>query len=129
MREDLGGGVGVGPLQPLVDRTSGEAGHLHDLLPVRLLLLLLLLVLSGAAETAALTLNLGVLVDHGLDEVLVVLLEVGVEVTRPSIPLVTVEPGKKQLQQKGMKSERIEMKRNPAKKRRIRSKNRNQNRE
>ena len=99
MREDLGGGVGVGPLQPLVDRTSGEAGHLHDLLPVRLLLLLLQLVLSGA-RTAALTLNLGVLVDHGLDEVLVVLLEVGVEVTRPSIPLVTVEPGKKQLQQK-----------------------------
>ena len=115
MREDLGGGVGVGPLQPLVYGISGEASHLHNLLPPPLPLLLLPLLLSGA-RTAALTLNLGVLVDHGLDEVLVVLLEVGVEVTRPSIPPVTVEPGKKQLQQKGIKSERIEMKRNPAKK-------------
>ena len=96
MRKDLGGGVGVGPLQPLVDGISGEASHLHDLLPALLLLLLLLLVLSG--RTAALTLNLGILGDHGLHEVLVVLDEEGVEVTRPSIPQVTVEPGKRQLQ-------------------------------
>ena len=98
MREDLGGGVGVSPLLRLVDRTRGEASHLHHLLPLLLLLLLLPLVESGVFSTrhAAQALDLGVPVDHGLDEGLAEVLQVGAEVRGPATLLVTVEPGKRQ---------------------------------
>ena len=98
MREDLGGGVGVGPLLRIVDQTRGEASHLHSLLPVLLPLLLLPLVESGVFSTrhAAQALDLGVLVDHGLDEGLAEVLQVGAELRGPANLLVTAEPGKRQ---------------------------------
>ena len=98
MRDDQGVGVGVSPLQRLVDRTRGEASDLQNLLPVLLLLLLLPLVESGVFSTrhAAQALDLGVPVDHGLDKDLAEVLQVGAEVRGPATLLVTVEPGKRQ---------------------------------
>ena len=99
VRDDQGVGVGVSPLLRLVDLTRGETGYLHNLLPLLLPLLLLPLVGSGlvSTRTAALTLSLGVLVGHGLDEGLAEVPQVGAEVSGPAKLLVTVEPGKRQL--------------------------------
>ena len=99
-REDPGGGIEVGPLLRLIDRTHGEGSQLvalHHLVED-----LLLLPLSGggpfrtthAAEAESLdVLDLG---RHGLDDGFAEGHHVGVEVSGPAIPLVTLEPGKRQ---------------------------------
>ena len=97
-REDPGGGIEVGPLLRLIDRTRGEGSHLVALHHLGVHLLLLPLSFRGPLRTshAAQTETLEVLVRHSFDEGLAEGHHVGAEVRRSAIPLVTIEPGKRE---------------------------------
>ena len=96
-REDLGVGIEVSPLLRLIDRTHGEGSQNVALLHPVVRLILLPLSGGGPRRTthAAQTETLEVLVRHSFDEGLTEGHHVGSEVRGPAIPLVTIEPGKR----------------------------------